>query len=161
MKQCFRRNLAWNWEILIIMLLFIFSCDEGFLFLISRICSGGCVSLLINGFFVYQTVCAAFEHQLQKFRVSSPPNSTCIENGSSTNVAMMAGSDGIGTNHSKEHTNASTHPPLSPTAVNPNVRSCGSLTSISSHTSATSGSSNEEQKKKDQNRRNWVGVCRN
>ena len=36
-----------------------------------------------------------------------------------------------------------------------NVRSCGSLTSISSHTSATSGSSSEEAKKKEQ-RRNWV-----
>ena len=49
---------------------------------------------------------------------------------------------------------ASTSPP--PPSCGQKVISCGSLTSISSHTSASSSTSDEQKKKSEQNRRNWV-----
>ena len=107
--------------------------------------SGRCLSsknkkkcLIINRYFK-NTVVAAFE-QFQKLRpTSSNSDRQLLEGGASGEPEM-----------------SSPVPPAQNGTLN-NVRSCGSLTSISSHTSATSGSSSEEAKKKEQ-RRHWVSL---
>lgn len=94
--------------------------------------------LIINRYFK-NTVVAAFE-QFQKLRpASSNSDRQLLEGGASGEPEM-----------------SSPVPPAQNGTLN-NVRSCGSLTSISSHTSATSGSSSEEAKKKEQ-RRHWVSL---
>ena len=101
-------------------------------------------------FYFQQTVCAAFEQQLQKFRVVSP-NQTASGEIQSDKVSRKSSRVDM---EEKISISASTSPP--PPACGQKVISCGSLTSISSHTSASSSTSDEQKKKSEQNRRNWV-----
>ena len=84
---------------------------------------------------------AAFE-QFQKLRPASSNSDRLLE--------------GVEVTGEQGEMSSSPVPPAQSGTLN-NVRSCGSLTSISSHTSATSGSSSEEAKKKEQ-RRHWVSL---
>ena len=99
--------------------------------------------------FFQQTVCAAFEQQLQKFRISSPESKNTNEK---DDTITETNAESVETSACKESKKeAAVNSPTMTEKVVP----AESMTSISSHASNSSSNSFEELRKRN-DRKNWV-----
>ena len=89
-------------------------------------------------------MCAAFEQQLQKFRITSPESKNGEDKGDTITEAT-----------SVEASEAKKEEPVS-SPVMEKVVPAESMTSISSHASNSSSNSFDEMRKRNSDRKNWV-----